>query len=90
MFDVVVFVLMFDDLLICFKGKFGVGKIVVWDNSLVVDEVKVVGKVLGVFVNDVLLFCVVGVIGCYLVDRGEDLIGKEICVMVFVNLCLLE
>ncbi len=88
--DVAAFALMPDDSPTRLKGKPGVGKTVAWDNSLVVDEVKAVGKALGASVNDVLLSCAAGAIGRYLADRGEDPTGKEIRAMVPVNLRPLE
>jgi diacylglycerol O-acyltransferase len=54
------------------------------------DDVKTVGKALGCTVNDVLLSCVAGAIGEYLLAQGQDPAGKEIRAMVPVNLRPLE
>lgn len=88
--DVAAFALMPDDSPTRLKGKPGVGKTVAWDNRLVLDEVKAVGKALGASINDVLLSCAAGAIGRYLADKGEDPTAKEIRAMVPVNLRPLE
>jgi len=88
--DVAAFALMPDDSPTRLKGKPGAKKTVAWDDSLVLDEVKAVGKVLGASINDVLLACAAGAIGRYLADKGEDPAGKEIRAMVPVNLRPLE
>ena len=88
--DVAAFALMPDDSPTRLKGKPSVGKTVAWDDSLALDEVKAVGKVLGASINDVLLACAAGAIGRYLSDKGEDPAGKEIRAMVPVNLRPLE
>jgi len=86
MSDLTAFALMPDDSHTRLKGKPGVRKMVAWDDSLALDEVKAIGKTLGGSVNDVLLSCVAGAIGNYLRDKGEDPKGKEIRAMVPVNL----
>lgn len=88
--DVAAFALMPDDSPTRLKGKPGAKKTVAWDDSLSLEEVKVVGKALGASINDVLLACAAGAIGKYLADRGEDPAGKEIRAMVPVNLRPLE
>lgn len=88
--DVAAFALMPDDSPTRLKGKPGASKTVAWDDSLALDEVKAVGKALGASINDVLLACAAGAIGKYLADKGEDPAGKEIRVMVPVNLRPLE
>ncbi|CAM3800371.1 wax ester/triacylglycerol synthase family O-acyltransferase [Roseateles saccharophilus] len=88
--DVAAFALMPDDSHTRLKGKPGAKKTVAWDDSLALDEVKVVGRALGASINDVLLACAAGAIGRYLADKGEDPTGKEIRAMVPVNLRPLE
>ncbi len=88
--DVAAFALMPDDSPTRLKGKPGTQKRVAWDDGLLLDEVKIVGKALGASINDVLLSCVAGAIGRYLLDKGEDPAGKEIRAMVPVNLRPLE
>ncbi len=88
--DVAAFALMPDDSPTRLKGKPGARKKVAWDDGLLLDEVKAVGKALGCSVNDVLLSCVAGSIGRYLADLGEDPSGKEIRAMVPVNLRPME
>lgn len=88
--DVAAFALMPDDSHTRLKGKPGTSKQVAWDDGLLLEEVKIVGKALGASINDVLLSCVAGAIGRYLLDKGEDPAGKEIRAMVPVNLRPLE
>jgi WS/DGAT/MGAT family acyltransferase len=59
---------------------------VAWCEPLPLAQVKSVGKVLNVTVNDVLLACVAGAIGRYLRERDDDPSGKLIRAMVPVNL----
>jgi WS/DGAT/MGAT family acyltransferase len=54
-----------------FKGTLGVAKRVTWSESLPLDAVKVLGKVLDCTVNDVLLSCVTAALRAYLVAQGE-------------------
>lgn len=84
--DIAAFALMPDDSHTSLKGKPGKRKQVAWAELLPLDAVKAVGKGLGASVNDVLLSCVAGALGRYLSERGEDPAGKEIRVMVPVNL----
>lgn len=88
--DVAAFALMPDDSPTRLKGKPGTQKRVAWDDGLRLDDVKAVGKALNCSINDVLLSCVAGAIGRYLLDKGEDPAGKEIRAMVPVNLRPLE
>lgn len=88
--DVAAFALMADDSPTQLKGPPGQHKKVAWDEGLPLDAVKAVGKALNASVNDVLLASVAGAIGRYLLERGEDPAGKEIRVMVPVNLRPLE
>ncbi|MBI3942771.1 MAG: wax ester/triacylglycerol synthase family O-acyltransferase [Chloroflexi bacterium] len=69
-----------------FKGKLGVPKRAVWTEPIPLDDVKVVGKVLGGTVNDVLLTAVTGALRRYLIERGEKVDGVEFRAVVPVNL----
>jgi diacylglycerol O-acyltransferase / wax synthase len=73
-----------------FKGKPGVGKRVAWADPLPLADVKAIGKALGASVNDVLLSCVAGAIGSYLVEKGESVDGVMIRALVPVNLRPME
>ncbi len=84
--DAAALVLMSDDSPTQLKGEPDGHKVVAWSEPMPLERVKVVGKALGCSINDVLLSCVSGAIGSYLRDRGEDPEGKEIRVMVPVNL----
>src|SRR6218665_333161 len=88
--DIAAFALMPDDSPTRLKGKPGTHKRVAWDDGLQLDAVKAVGKALHASINDVLLSCVAGAIGRYLLEKGEDPAGKEIRAMVPVNLRPLE
>jgi WS/DGAT/MGAT family acyltransferase len=63
--------LMQDDSKTRYKGSLGVSKRVAWAEPLALAEVKVIGKVLGGSVNDVLLATVAGALRAYLVERGD-------------------
>jgi WS/DGAT/MGAT family acyltransferase len=73
-----------------FKGKPGVGKRVAWADPLPLADVKTIGRALGASVNDVLLSCVAGAIGSYLVEKGESVEGVMIRALVPVNLRPME
>ena len=73
-----------------FKGKPGVGKRVAWADPLPLADVKTIGQALGASVNDVLLSCVAGAIGSYLVEKGESVDGVMIRALVPVNLRPME
>jgi WS/DGAT/MGAT family acyltransferase len=88
--DLAAFALMSDDSRTRLKGKAQPGKRVAWGEPLPLDAVKLVGKVMGVSVNDVLLSAVAGAIGAYLREQGDDPAGQEIRAMVPVNLRPLE
>ncbi|HRD97229.1 MAG TPA: wax ester/triacylglycerol synthase family O-acyltransferase [Rubrivivax sp.] len=88
--DVAALALMPDDSPTLLKGKPKGKKMVAWSEPIPLDEVKIVGKALGCTVNDVLLSCVAGAIGEYLLAQGQDPAGKEIRAMVPVNLRPLE
>lgn len=88
--DVAAFALMEDDSPTLLKGPPGTRKKVAWDDGLPLDAVKAVGKAMNASVNDVLLSCVAGAFGRYLSEQGENPSGKEIRVMVPVNLRPLE
>jgi diacylglycerol O-acyltransferase / wax synthase len=84
--DVAALALMENDSPTLLKGKPLGRKVVAWSDPLPLDAVKTVGKGLGCTVNDVLLACAAGAIGEYLAGRGDDPAGKQIRVMVPVNL----
>jgi WS/DGAT/MGAT family acyltransferase len=88
--DVAALALMPDDSPTLLKGKPKGKKMVAWSEPIPLDDVKIVGKALGCTVNDVLLSCVAGAIGEYLLAQGQDPAGKEIRAMVPVNLRPLE
>ncbi|MBC7917377.1 MAG: wax ester/triacylglycerol synthase family O-acyltransferase [Rhodoferax sp.] len=84
--DMAALALMPDDSHTSLKGIPGLTKCVAWCAPLPLDEVKAIGKALGCSINDVLLSCAAGAIGEYLRANGESIEGKEIRVMVPVNL----
>lgn len=84
--DMAALALMPDDSPTSLKGMPGLTKRVAWCAPLPLDEVKAIGKALGCSINDVLLSCAAGAIGEYLRAGGESIDGKEIRVMVPVNL----
>ena len=84
--DVAALAIMADDSPTALKGKPVGRKVVAWSEPMPLDAVKTIGKGLACSINDVLLSCVAGAIGAYLLDQGEDPLGKEIRAMVPVNL----
>jgi diacylglycerol O-acyltransferase / wax synthase len=88
--DVAALALMPDDSPTLLKRTPSGRKRVAWNEPLPLDVVKTIAKGLNCSVNDVLLSCVAGAIGQYLLDKGEDPAGKEIRAMVPVNLRPLE
>ena len=84
--DIAAMVMMPNDSITSLKGRPGNKKAVAWNEPLPVEEVKLVGKVLGCSINDVLLSCVSGALRNYLVSRGERTDGVEMRAMVPVNL----
>ncbi len=78
--------LMPDDSRTRLKGTPGTAKRVAWCQPLPLEEVKAIGKALNCSINDVLMSCVAGAIGQYLISKGDDVQGKEIRAMVPVNL----
>jgi diacylglycerol O-acyltransferase / wax synthase len=84
--DVAALALMPDDSPTLLKGKPAGRKVVAWSEPIALDPVKAIGKGLSCTVNDVLLACVAGAIGEYLLSKGQDPAGKEIRAMVPVNL----
>ena len=78
--------LMPDDSKTRLKGTPSGIKKVAWCQPIPLDEVKAVGKALNCSINDVLLSCVAGALGEYLLAQGDDVAGKEIRAMVPVNL----
>ena len=68
------------------KGKLGVQKHVAWSQSVPLPDVKQIGQQVGAKVNDVLLTAVAGALRGYLIDRGVDVAGLEIRVVLPVDL----
>jgi len=69
-----------------FKGVPTGEKRVAWTDPLDLKEVKLVSRILGCPVNDVLLTAVAGALGNYLRDKGEMVRGCEIRALVPINL----
>ena len=88
--DAAALLLMPDDSPTRLKGKPAACKRVAWCPPLPLDEVKAIGKALNCSINDVLLSCVAGAIGQYLLAQGDDLRGVEIRAMIPVNLRPME
>ena len=88
--DLAALALMPDDAPTSLKGTPRGEKRVAWCEPIPLADVKAIGKGLNCSVNDVLLSCVAGAIGTYLLRRGEDPAGLEIRAMVPVNLRPLE
>ena len=84
--DAAAIALMDNDSVTSLKGLPSGSKVVAWNDSLPLDDVKAVSKALGCSINDVLLASVAGAIRAYLVERGEDVAGCEVRAMVPVNL----
>ena len=84
--DAAALALMSDDSPTRLKGRAGTAKRVAWCQPIPLDEVKAVAKALNCKINDVLLSCVAGAIGAYLRDQGDAPDGKDIRVMIPVNL----
>jgi diacylglycerol O-acyltransferase len=73
-----------------FKGTPRGEKRVAWTDPIALPEVKVVGKVLGCSVNDMLLAAVSGSLRGYLEAKGDVTRGVEVRVLVPVNLRSLQ
>ena len=84
--DTTALVLMDDDSPTRLKGIPGKTKRVAWCQPIPLAEVKAVSKALNCSINDVLMSCVAGAIGQYLLAHGDAVAGKEIRAMVPVNL----
>ncbi len=69
-----------------FKGKPRGSKRVAWTDPIKLPEVKVVAKVLGCSINDMLLASVAGALHDYLAARGDATEGVEVRALVPVNL----
>ena len=69
-----------------FKGKPRGQKRVAWTDPLALPEVKVVSRMLGCSVNDMLLAAVAGSLGAYLAAKGDPTHGVEVRALVPVNL----
>ena len=80
-----------DDPKTVFKGDLGIRKEVAWTDSIDLEEVKAISKVLGCTVNDVLIAAVTGALRRYMMERGEVITPEtEIRATVPVNLRPLE
>ncbi|MEO8120514.1 MAG: wax ester/triacylglycerol synthase family O-acyltransferase, partial [Rhodoferax sp.] len=88
--DAAALALMPDDSSTRLKGTPGTSKRVAWCQPIPLEEVKAVGRALNCSINDVLLSCVAGAIGCYLKSFGDEIEAKEIRAMVPVNLRPIE
>ena len=84
--DTAALVLMPNDSATRLKGVPGTTKRVAWCQPIPLEEVKSVSKALNCSINDVLMSCVAGAIGQYLLAHGDEVKGKEIRAMVPVNL----
>jgi len=69
-----------------FKGALGVPKRVAWADPLPLGEVKIIGKILGCSINDVLLATAAGALRDYLVAKGDVTDGVELRAVIPVNL----
>jgi len=69
--DAIKLMAMVEDTRTSLKGKPLGNKCVAWSEPLPLDQIKVVGKVLGASINDVLMSSVAGAIGAYLRSKGE-------------------
>jgi len=69
-----------------FKGPLGKSKRAAWAEPLPLAEVKIIGKVLGCSINDVLLSTAAGALREYLAQHGEKTAGIELRGVVPVNL----
>ncbi len=69
-----------------FKGKPCGSKKVAWTDPLALPEVKIIGRVFGCSINDLLLAAVTGALHGYLEDKGDRTTGTEIRALVPVDL----
>jgi diacylglycerol O-acyltransferase / wax synthase len=69
-----------------FKGELGVKKRAAWADPLPLAEVKIIGKVLGCSINDVLLSTAAGALRAYLAEKGDATSAIEFRGVVPVNL----
>ena len=80
-----------DDPQTVFKGELGIRKEAAWTNSIPLDEVKAISRVLHCTVNDVLIAAVTGALRRYMLQRGQVIDDHtEIRATVPVNLRPLE
>ena len=68
------------------KGPLGRAKRAAWAEPFPLDEVKAVGQALGCSINDVLLALAAGALRRYVAARGGQLAGRDVRVLVPVNL----
>jgi WS/DGAT/MGAT family acyltransferase len=69
-----------------FKGQPCGSKKVAWTDPLALPEVKVISRVFGCSINDLLLASVAGALHDYLVDKGDPTAGVEVRALVPVDL----
>lgn len=69
-----------------FKGKLGVSKRAVWSRSLLLKDVKAIGRVKDATINDVLLAVIAGALRRYMQGRDEPVEDVEIRGVLPVNL----
>lgn len=69
-----------------FKGKLGVRKQIAWSDPIPLDDVKMIKRIMGATVNDVLVAVLTGALRSYMIARGDDPTDKEIRAMVPVNI----
>jgi len=78
--------LLSDDPATCLKQPLSGRKKLAWAAPIDLDRVKAVGKTMGYTVNDVLLACAAGALGCYMRQQGSLAKGTVIRASVPVNL----
>lgn len=79
-------VLMSGDPSTSFKGRLGVSKRAAWSPPIPLEQVKLVGRMIGGTINDVLLTATSGALRRYLQGRGDQVDGLDIRAVVPVNL----
>lgn len=69
-----------------FKGKLGVSKRAAWSPPVALADVKVIGRVVGATVNDVMLAAITGALRRYLQDHDRAVEGFDLRAIVPVSL----
>jgi diacylglycerol O-acyltransferase len=69
-----------------FKGRLGIMKRVAWADPLSLFEVKALSDALACSVNDIVVSCVAGALGAWLLEQGDRVEGIELRALVPVNL----